>query len=136
MILNETEVKERLESPSNLLNRLKAGLSSTNPHRKSQINIPSIPPTVDKIVDDLEEKLKYGSLKSKASAIMSDAMDSLREKLGEVKPEKLATIAEQMNKIVSTQLDKNKDDDNKPQIIMYAPTFLKEEHFETIYVRE
>ena len=139
MILEENEALERLESPLNLLNRLRRELNDGNPlnRKSSNTQIISIPPTVDKLVEDLEEKLKYGTLKSKAAAIMSSALDELKAKLPEVKTEKLSAIAESMNKIIVAQTtDKKDDNDNKPQIIMYAPQFIHEEAFEVIHVRE
>jgi len=134
MILDEKEVIERFESPLNLLNRLRAGLS----HHKNQSKIVSIPPTAENLIEDLEEKLKYGGLKSKAAGIMNDCLEELKSRIGEVdKPTQLAAVAETMNKIISSE-DKNKksDSDSKPQYVIYTPTFISEEHFETIYVRE
>lgn len=130
MLLDEKEVTERMESPLNLLNRLRA---ATNKHV-----IPSLPPKAEDVIDDLEDKLKYGSLKSKAASIMSDAMDELKNRIPEVtKPDQLARIAENMNRIVSAE-NKNNDRDkmNAPQFIMYAPQFLNENYYETIYAKE
>lgn len=133
MLLDETEVKERYESPLNLLNRLKSGLSK----QKSNSSIVSIPPTADKIVEDLEEKLKFGGLKSKAAGIMSDCLDELKVRIAEVdKPSQLAAVAETMNKIVNTENKNRNDNTDKPQFVVYSPTFINEEHFETIYVKE
>jgi hypothetical protein len=51
MIITEEEVKERLDSPANLLNRLR---SETNSRKK--VTHPSIPPSSSEIIEDLEEK--------------------------------------------------------------------------------
>jgi hypothetical protein len=131
MIITEEEVKERLDSPANLLNRLR---SETNSRKK--VTHPSIPPSSSEIIEDLEEKLAYGSIKSKAAGIMITAMDELRNRLPEVqRPEKLASIASEMGKIVHAEIKDKKETDNN-QFIVYAPQFVKEEHYETIYVRE
>lgn len=134
MILNETEVTERMSSPMNLLNRLK---SITNPH-KPQSNIPSLPPTASEVIDDLEDKLAYGSIRSKAAGIMIAAMDELKVKIADVqKPEQLARIAESMSKVVNAKNENTeKDRLNTPQFILYAPQFHREDHYETIYARE
>jgi len=134
MILNEIEVTERMSSPMNLLNRLK---SATN-KQHSQNTILSLPPSSSEIIDDLEDKLKFGSIKSKAAGIMIAAMDELKVKLPEVhKPEQLAKIAESMGKIVNAEIENNKNDNsNRPQFHIYAPQFHNEEHYETIYARE
>jgi len=133
MILDELEVQERIESPMNLLNRLKDSLSSPSA-RKS--DIVSLPPSSEDIIDNLDDKLSHGSLKSKASAIMNSCLDELKTRIPEVqKVEKLAAIAESMNKVITAQTDR-KEGVVAPQIVVYAPSFVREESFETIYVRE
>lgn len=135
MLLDEKEVTERMESPLNLLNRLRS--ITTNKHSRDN-TILSLPPKAEQVIDDLEDKLKYGSLKSKAASIMSDAMDELKARIPEVtKPDQLARIAENMNRIVSAE-NKNNDRDkmNAPQFVMYAPQFVSENHYETIYAKE
>jgi hypothetical protein len=145
MILDDNEIQSRIESPMNLLNRLKSSLSGpsgqilpsnpnpTNPHN---LRIPSIPPTADQIVDDLEDKLKSKNLKSKAVNIINDCLDELSSRVSELKPERLATVAAEMNKIVTSESDNNKDKSNQPQLVVYCPTFIKEDHFDTVYARE
>lgn len=133
MILNETEVTERMESPNNLLNRLR---SITNRHSRESNIIPVLPPSASEVIDNLEEKLAYGSVKSKAAGIMIQAMDELKTRIPEVqKPDQLARIAESMSKIVSAET-KEKTDDQRPQFIVYAPSFNREEHYEVMYARE
>jgi len=134
MIINETEVTERMNSPLNLLNRLR---SVTSSHKGSNL-IPSLPPTSKEIIDNLEDKLAYGSIKSKAAGIMIAAMDELKARLPEAqKPEQLARIAESMSKVVNAEsANNNRDKLNAPQFHLYAPQFHNEEHYETIYARE
>jgi len=130
MILDEIEVKERLESPLNLLNRLK---DLTNSHRKT--SIPSLPPD-SSIIEDLNEKIAFGSIKSKAAGIMSSALDELKQRLPEViKPKELASIAETMSKVVSTQEGKNGDNNTKiGQIVIYCPQVVSETGYDVIDV--
>jgi len=134
MILNETEVTERMNSPMNLLNRLKSISNSKSNHN----SIVSLPPTSKEIIEDLEEKLQYGSIKSKAAGIMIAAMDELKSRLPEVtKPETLARVAESMSKVVNAEsANSNKDKLNAPQFHIYAPQFNNENHYDTIYARE
>lgn len=132
MILDDNEVTERMESPLNLLNRLR---SVTNKHK---LPIISIPPTSSEVIENLEDKLAYGSIKSKAANIMIAAMDELQTRISETtKPESLAKIAESMSKVVNAEaINNNKDKLNAPQFHLYAPQFHSEEHYETIYARE
>lgn len=131
MILTDEQIQERIESPLNLLNRLKSITSL-------QTTSPCFPPSSEQIIDDLTEKLAYGSIKSKAAGIMTAAMDELKIRLPEVtKPEKLAQIASEMSKVVNAA-DSNKREErsDKPQIIIYAPQVVSENHFETMLVNE
>jgi len=135
MILEETEAIERFESPLNLLNRLKSELRT--PHRNaSSANIVSQVLTSTDIIPNLDEKLSQGSLKSKAASIMNSALDELQIKLVDIqRPKELANIVESMSRVITAQNEKI-EADNRPQILIYAPSQVSEEHFETIYVKE
>jgi hypothetical protein len=132
MILNETEVTERMNSPMNLLNRLKE-LSKSD---KSKNTIPSIPTSKD-VIENLDEKLAAGTIKIKANTIMNMAMDELKARITDTnKPAELAKIAAEMNKIVTSENEANRGGENRPQFILYAPQFNQENNYETIYSRE
>lgn len=119
-----------MESPLNLLNRLKNGLS---PKTGALTPSPSIPPTSSDIVEDLEDKIRQGSAKTKAMNIMISAMDELAVRLPEVtKPEKLAAIAAEMGKVINNAQVKVEDNRKQAQIIIYAPQVVKEETFEYV----
>jgi hypothetical protein len=128
MILDDNEIKERMESPLNLMNRLR---------RTTKATIPSLP-SADELIPDLDDKLKKedGSLKDKAAGIMSACLDELKIRIPDIqKPEKLAQIATEMNKVLLAR----KEDPNEhkaAQIVVYAPQVVNESHFETIHVNE
>ncbi len=125
MIVSEQEVTARLESPSNLLNRLRAASSNS----KNRVSSPLLPPTADELVEDLEEKLKVNSIKNKAQSIMIQAMDVLESKIEEVsKPESLARIAETMSKISESQTAKDKAP-KVGTIVIYSPQVMSEKDF-------
>lgn len=132
MLLDDNEIAERMQSPMNLLNRLR---SISKP---KQSDIQSLPPSASEVIQDLEDKLAYGSIKSKAAGIMIAAMDELKKRIPEVsKPDQLARIAEHMSKVVSTETKNPRDpDENKPQYIIYAPQFNQENSYEIIHARE
>lgn len=133
MILNDEQIKETMESPLNLLNRLKHAT-----HLSSNQNIiPSLPPTSEQLISDLEDKLKQTSIKSKAAAIMTAAMNELEKRMPEIqKPERLASIAAEMAKVVSATQAKNDDGYKQAQVIIYAPQFRTEEAYDVITVNE
>lgn len=133
MILNDDEIQERIESPLNLLNRLKSSLN------KSISNVPSLPlpPKSDEIIDNLEDKIANSTTRSKAVGILNSAMDELKARLPEIqKPERLAAIAADMAKVISHQDTKNTGDKSLGQIIVYAPSVLSIENYEVVEVNE
>lgn len=132
MILNDDEVRERMQSPMNLLNRLK---SITN---KSKLNpIISIPPSSDTIIDNLQEKISIGSIKSKATAIMTAAMDELKSRMPEVqKPERLAQIASEMGKVINSVQAKVENNNIAASIVIYAPQQRVMEDYDIIDLNE
>lgn len=137
MILSDDEIKERIESPLNLLNRLKSTLNRTiAPH--TPVSIPSLPPpSSSEIIDDLEEKISKSTVRSKAVGILTAAMDELKVRIPEVqKPEKLAQIAAEMAKVVSHQDNRNQGDKALSQIIVYAPQVQNIDNYEIIDVPE
>ena len=119
-----------MESPANLLNRLR---SITNPHKNI---IPALPPTVEELVDDLDDKIANTTTRAKATQLLNSAMTELSKKIGEVqKPEKLAAIANDMSRIIErSQPVKGEGEERMPQIIIYAPQIVTEEHFDVIDV--
>ena len=132
MILNDQEVTERMESPMNLHNRLRALTAQRNSKFSA---IPSIPTAKD-IIPDVDEKLAFGGLKSKASSVMLKAINELDARISETtKITDLARVAGEMNKIVTAETEE-KDKDNRPQFILYAPQINQENNYETIYARE
>jgi hypothetical protein len=129
MLISEAEITERYESPLNLLNRLK--LVS-----RSKADIVSIPKSSD-VIENLDEKLNLGTAKSKAVSIMLSAMDELKMRLPEInRPEKLASIAAEMGKIVNSHQIKDSNDTRIGQIIVYAPSVVNEDIFEVVEARE
>jgi hypothetical protein len=134
MLLTDNEVNGRIESPLNLMNRLRLASHSSKSDTQRH---PSLPPSSNEIIEDLEDKIKYGSIRSKAKNIMISAMDELATRLPEVqKPERLAAIAAEMGKVISSTQIKVDESSRNAQIIIYAPQIQTEEHFETIIVNE
>lgn len=129
MLLNDEEIQERLESPLNLLNRLR---NVTSPKGNTS-GIPSLPPT-SKDLDldkEIDTKIAVGKLRETAAGVMATALNELRVQMPNVqKPEKLAQIATEMNKILNNTSDKDKPASS--QIIVYAPQVIQENHFQEL----
>ena len=114
MILPDEEIQERIQSPLNLLNRLREA-------SKNAASSPCMPaPKASDLIDDLDEKLSYKDVRKQATSIMSKALTELEARLPEVhKPEKVAQIAAEMNKILISRDEK--EEKKIAQIIVYAP---------------
>lgn len=130
MLLTDEQIKIRIESPLNLLNRLRKSTSPTS--------ILSVPPTAEQLIDNLDDKINKNSGSSaRARKLLDSTLEELERRLPEVqKPEKLASIAQQMSNILSNEADNKKDGSIAPQIIVYAPQMRDEREFVTINMRE
>lgn len=135
MLLNDDEIQERIESPLNLLNRLRSAMYKHPPSIPSSEEI--LPPKSSDIIENLEDKIQSSTVRSKAVGIMTAAMDELKLRIPEVqKPEKLAQIAAEMSKVVSHQDNRNQGDKSLSQIIVYAPQVQNIENYEIVDVAE
>jgi hypothetical protein len=125
MLLTDEDIAERIDSPLNLLNRLR---NVTSP----KTGIPSMPPPTTKDIGlDVESKLAAGKLRDNAAEIMGLALHELKQRIPDVqKPEKLAQIAVEMNKVLTSRSDENKNP--TAQIIVYAPQVIQEAQFQTL----
>ena len=75
----------------------------------------------------------------KAHKTLDAALDNITEdKLRDIKARDLAGIAKDMSAVIRNLEPEVKEDDGeqKPQFVVFAPTFIKEEHFETMIVNE
>lgn len=120
MLLTDEDVQERLASPNNLLNRLRAASAAKSVS-------PCLPPTSDDLNLNIDEKLAVGKLRENAASIMAMSLSQLKTRLSDIqKPETLARIAGEMNKVVQSRQDEEK---KVAQIIVYAPQVIQENHF-------
>lgn len=138
MLLNDDEIKESMESPLNLLNRLRTSLNRTSRLPAVIPSLPEqIPPKASDIIDNLDDRLKDTSTRAKAVKILNSAMDELNRRIPEVdKPERLATIAEAMSKVINHQDTKSAGEKLQSQIIVYAPQVQNIENYEVVEVVE
>jgi len=128
MLLSDEEISERIQSPMNLLNRLRKATE--------KVVSPSLPsPKANDIIPDLDSKL-IGNARQQAAEILDLTLKELKLRIPDIqKPEKLAQIADQMNKVLTSRPEKE-NENNGPSIIVYAPQTLQESHFETVILNE
>lgn len=148
MILDKNEIDERLASPNNLLNRLRM---LTGGNKKDIVSIPravfndsksaethpSLPPDIDKLVEDVEDKVNTAKCYSSAKSVLAISLESLKSRIIEVdSPAQLSKIALDMGRIVS-DFDANKNASTDRTIpIIYRPVIMTENNFQTIMVNE
>ena len=131
--MNDDDITKRLESPINLMNRLRA--LSSNPVRH-----PSLPPSIDDLVKDVDKKLEDQSdnLKSQAQKVLAASLRELEARMPDVqKPEKLASIARDMSAVIDNQNKKSASEGKETtQVIIYAPQIRDERTYATINSKE
>lgn len=128
MLLTDDDVQERLESPLNLLNRLR--IASRPSH------IPCLPSSDDLGLNSqtISDKIAVGKLRETAAGIMASTLAELKIRIPDIqKPERLAQIAKDMNAIIQSRENENKI---PPQIIVYAPQVIQENHFQELTLRD
>jgi len=157
MILEANEADARLNNPDNLINQLRSRMSAGIVSSRNNImpfvglsSIPakdnvivSLPPSIDNLIDDVEQKLidaeqnkKLSSIKTSAVAVLDQALTNLQSRLHEVeRPKDLAKIATDMSRIINDSDDKGKVN-NFNQVIVWKPMVANENHYETIRVHE
>lgn len=135
MLLNEDEVIARLNSPDNLVNRLKAMSVFRIPDNKPS-GVVNVPPPIENLIEDLDRRVKTASIHEKALDLLSDSISELKNRLPEVDSVKsLASVARDMGVIVKNietienERRTNKSDGPKVQFVYYAPTILTESDF-------
>src|SRR5574338_75480 len=130
MLLSDSQVNERLNSLDNLINSL-SGLDRLESHQiipardNKEIEIPTLPPNIENLVDDLETKLRTAKINESALDIIDMSLEQLKMRLCEVeKPENLSRIASDMSKIVSGNRKPEDESNGKTQnqVIIYRPT--------------
>lgn len=138
MLLTDDEIRERIESPLNLLNRLKNASRPDKSNSDPQGQSPCLPPKSEDIIEDLEDKINNTTARSKAMGLMLSAMDELKQRLPEIqKPETLANLAYNMSRVVSSQeQNRNNHASVASQIIVYAPQVQRLENYDIIDVTE
>lgn len=146
MLLDNDEVEARLSSPLNLMNRLRSetkskdlsifGLPAAVP---GKVQSPVLPPSADDLVDDLQSKIKLGAIHESALDLLASTLTELKGKLDSVKPEKLSTVAAEMNRIVNSEFERRKQNSNVNngiQVIFYQPSLRQESEFGLVTVNE
>lgn len=133
MLLTDNEIEQRIQSPLNLVNRIKAPLA------KKASNVYEI----DSLISDLDSKLalpkpvpdnrtEKEKIADKSFGLMMKAMDSLDQRIEEVqKPEKIATIIRDLSQVIKNT-DNEVQQNNNLQFIFTVPMQRQENEYEII----
>ncbi len=140
MILNDEDIKSRLESPLNLINRLNSILPKSNamdvfvPSGTTENDNPPAVPSEDleEIVD--EKKLRLGLVRSLALDVLHSSLEQLSVRLPEVdKVKDLSQIARDMKTVLTEEEDTKR---NNHQVIIYKPIINDISKYDTMVVME
>lgn len=133
MLLNIVEAKQRLESPGNLMNRLAELRNKTQ-----EVKILSIPelsdrPSIDDLVEGLDEKLGRSDIKSKANVVMNRCLAKLSTSIEELEVKKLAAIAKDMSLVIKNLEPENQNQiNNNVQFVIHSPVIRNESEFDIV----
>jgi hypothetical protein len=160
-----SDVDARLESPDNLLNRLRRMDSSvgsslsvistesdtdtatdiiidsilreSNPFMSKTESESRNPPSLSDLVPDSLDQIKSNLAQNTALEVMQESLDNLRGRLCEVDTVKdLSRIAQDMSKIIGNLRPKDQDRPRQGNIIIYKPTVADVSQYKSVMVNE
>jgi hypothetical protein len=157
MIVSDSDALKRLDSPLNLINKLKTHISKdkqqamelfTGPPRKSNsfpielpVELPSKPaePNLDTILANNESQIKLGLAHDKSLSLLAKAVDMLDAKLDDVSASKLPQTIIAASKVVESirkeRLESLKNSkDREVHYHFYTPDQKVLENYEVIEV--
>lgn len=125
-VLSDEDVIKRVESPMNLINRLR----STTKKENLIVSIP-VPPKANDIISNLDEKVTLGSSKTRALSVMNRVLGRLDDEttIANIKVERLPAIVAQMATAIKGLEPEKDKEDNRVQFVIYSPTIMKESDY-------
>jgi hypothetical protein len=149
VLLNQVETEARLNSPSNLMTRLRLLKNTTkdislftggvvnNSCSNSEPSSPSLPQSAEQVTAELEEQIKDGLIKSTARKVLGDSLELLSIRLPEIdKARDLSRVATDMGRIINDLTPKQEENHNHQQVIIYRPVINQESHYQSVHVSE
>lgn len=134
MLLSEEEINARYTNPDNLFNRLEA-LKTQRSGKSLIVSIP--PPKAEDLIEDIDNKLSAKNSQQKAIGIIDKCLNKLEQHADLLEVKRLPGIIRDMALTVKNlEADTNKANDNRTQFIVYNPTMLTEDAFDTVIVKE
>ena len=106
---------------------------------RSRVEIPSLPPSVESLVEDLEEKLRTARIDNSVLEILDTGLTQLKYRLDDVEsPKELARILREMSQVrgsikESEHLSKGHA---KGNVIIYKPVMVQENHYDMVLANE
>ena len=137
MLLTESEVDDRLSSPLNLINRMRQATDSRNPTSPTKALELFMPPKVEDIIVDAEDKIKLGLAHKGSIDVMGKSIEMIRERLHEVEKVKdLSRIAVEMSRVNAEISEIRGGGKGLNQLVIYQPMIVQENYYETVRVNE
>ena len=145
MILNDDDVLARLDSPLNLMNRLKRIQGGDSPCLPVPTTAEVVedyteavqPPSVDELIDNFENRITQGRIVETSLAVLDETITQLRFRLPEVeKPERLSRIATDVSKVIDSFRTTKKESHGNAPILVWKPVMVNENYYESVVARD
>lgn len=136
MIMTNDEISARLDSPLNLINRLKELevkvpeiVSLPVAKQQSKVAVVGLP-SIEDLIDNPEDRIKLAGIKTRATDALSSTVELIAARVADTeKPEKLSKIATDMMKVIDTiNGDRRESHANRP-IVVFTPMLVSEMSF-------
>lgn len=160
MLINEEEIKKRLNNPLNLINRMKEGLIPPVKKNamdlfvkregvvsvvevKGRVETEKETPTSDDIIDDIDSKVKLATAHDRALDLLNCSLEKLHSKVenDEVKASSIPSIVASASKVITdirkerVEREKNKGNENIHYHV-YCPVQKSISDYEIIDVKD
>ena len=147
MIMTDDEVQIRLDSPLNLINRLRelevrtpeiVSLPEYEKHTKVAVPGLNELPSIEDLIDNPEDRINLAGIKTASINTLRHTVELLSARVGDTeKPEKLCKIATDMIKVIDTiNGDRREHHGNRP-VVIFKPMIVNEAIFgPVIHVNE
>jgi predicted transcriptional regulator len=138
-VIGATHATEGREAALQLANMFGISDSSVSAYANGSTSTKSYHNPVKNLREHINKRKERVS--KRAFGKMNDALQAINpDKLSDCNARELASVAKDMSVIIKNMEPPpapiNEGDGNKPQFIIFAPQFKKEEHYETITVDE
>jgi ABC-type transporter Mla subunit MlaD len=159
MLIKDNDAVARLQSPLNLINKLRSDgsrksamslfippvtkkieevIPTFNPFKEEEKALTPSSPAIEDLIKDSEQQVKLTLAHDKALELLNRSVDLLSAKLDDVRADKLPSVITSASKVVEgirrERLERESDSDREVHYHFYTPTQKKITEYEVIDV--